>query len=262
LSAQSLITADATLLSNGGANEVQTLSIDGDAGTFRVSADGGSNYTSALAFNASAATVQTALQGLAAIGSGNCTVTYDSTAGVYSVTFMGALSSTAVGLLTVDASSLTVQTVHITACVRAQDNTTARSIVVADYVEQATLTDRGAIPAALTVSGLSPSITPDCTQGEWQIWNCNLSHFGATLNVNAPINPPPNYRSIRLVVGLFSNPSSNAFSITWDSIYKSAGSTLPTASAGASATHSAVFQWDGVAWICMGVSTGYSGGNH
>jgi hypothetical protein len=79
-------------------NEVQTLTIAGapTGGTFSLTFQGAT--TPALAYNAAPAAVQTALQALSTIGSGNATVT--GTAGVsYVVTFAGALANQNVGSL-------------------------------------------------------------------------------------------------------------------------------------------------------------------
>lgn len=66
----------------------------------------GANTTAALAYNISAAALQTALQGLASIGSGNVSVV--GTAGVYyTVTFIGALANTNVAEITANFSGLT-----------------------------------------------------------------------------------------------------------------------------------------------------------
>jgi hypothetical protein len=94
-----------TGLSTTPASEVQTVTITGTptGGTFTLSLGGAT--TAALAYNAPTATVQTALQGLSTIGSGNVTVT--GTAGTtYTCTFAGTLANqdvatmTAVGSLT------------------------------------------------------------------------------------------------------------------------------------------------------------------
>ncbi|MCW2901917.1 MAG: hypothetical protein JWO67_4182 [Streptosporangiaceae bacterium] len=76
-----------------GTNEVQTITITGvpTGGTFSLTFQG--QTTPALAFNAATSAVQTALQALSTIGSGNATVT--GTAGTsYVVTFVGALANT------------------------------------------------------------------------------------------------------------------------------------------------------------------------
>lgn len=99
---------DTALLTGHGSatNEVQTVTIMGSptGGTFILTFRGAT--TSGLAYNAAAATVQTALQGLSTIGSGNATVS-GSDGGPYTVTFASALAATAVDEITADGSSLT-----------------------------------------------------------------------------------------------------------------------------------------------------------
>ena len=66
----------------------------------------GSQTTSALAWNATASQVQTALQALSSIGSGNCTVTGQGP-NYFVVTFVGALAAAPQALITVNFSNLT-----------------------------------------------------------------------------------------------------------------------------------------------------------
>lgn len=85
-------TGTAPTPSGAGTSEVQTITITGapTGGTFSLTYDG--QTTAALAYNATTAAVQTALQGLSSIGSGNATVT--GTAGSsYVVTFTGTLAN-------------------------------------------------------------------------------------------------------------------------------------------------------------------------
>lgn len=84
-------------------NEIQTITITGapTAGTFTLTY--GANSTAALQYNATAATVQTALTGLASIGSGNVTVT-GSAGGPYTVTFTGTLANTDATAITATSS--------------------------------------------------------------------------------------------------------------------------------------------------------------
>jgi len=65
----------------------------------------GANTTSALAYNISTAALQTALEGLASIGSGNVTVT-GSAGAYYIITFVGSLADTNVAEITPDATLL------------------------------------------------------------------------------------------------------------------------------------------------------------
>jgi trimeric autotransporter adhesin len=89
-----------------GSNQIQTFAIPvSAAGTFRVVCGG--QITGAIAVGASATTVQTALQGLSTIGSGNCTVTkaVNSNDEVFTVVFNGALAGTAVAAMIVTLST-------------------------------------------------------------------------------------------------------------------------------------------------------------
>jgi hypothetical protein len=65
----------------------------------------GAQTTSALAYNVSAAALQTAFQALSSVGSGNATVT--GTFPAYNIEFVGALANTNVGAITTTATSLT-----------------------------------------------------------------------------------------------------------------------------------------------------------
>lgn len=87
-------------------DEVQTVTITGapTGGTFTLTF--GANTTSNIAYNASASTVQTALQALASIGSGNATVT-GSTGGPWTVEFTGSLGNASQSLITGNGGSLT-----------------------------------------------------------------------------------------------------------------------------------------------------------
>src|SRR5215471_14292776 len=142
-----LVAADSSLLTAPGQSEVQTVHIDADAGTFRLSLDG-VNYTAAQAYNVSAATLQTALEGLAAIGAGNVLVelAYPN----YRLTFQGALALQDVALLSGDASALTQTADTLTFAQRSTDSSTARAIGLGDVVECGVLPD--ASVATLTLS--------------------------------------------------------------------------------------------------------------
>lgn len=88
-------------------NEVQTITIPGNTtgGTFTLSYAG--QTTGNIAYNASNATIQTALQGLSTIGSGNATVSGGTipTAPI-TVTFAGTLAGTNVAAITGDGTNL------------------------------------------------------------------------------------------------------------------------------------------------------------
>lgn len=93
-------------------NDVQTLNVNGSptGGTFVLQfpqvlpGGGGANNTPALAYNASNAAVQTALQALPGVGAGNALVT--GTYPQYIVTFAGALAGNEQDLIVVDPSLL------------------------------------------------------------------------------------------------------------------------------------------------------------
>lgn len=89
------------------ANEVQTITINATGGTFTISFDfeGKSGTTSALAWNASAAVVQAALEALPGIGAGNVSVTL--AALVYTITFQGDLAKANMPAVVTNAAGLT-----------------------------------------------------------------------------------------------------------------------------------------------------------
>ncbi len=89
-----------------GPNEVQTVTVNGSptGGSFTLSFNEAT--TVAIDHAASSSTVQSALVGLATVGSGNATVS-GSAGGPWTVTFVGALGHKNVGPLTADDSGLT-----------------------------------------------------------------------------------------------------------------------------------------------------------
>jgi hypothetical protein len=91
------------LATDSGTNEVQTLTVVASAGTFTLTFKDQSTAT--LAYNISAASLQTALEQVASIGTGNVAVS-GSAGGPFTITFQGALAATNVPLLTVDANGL------------------------------------------------------------------------------------------------------------------------------------------------------------
>lgn len=97
---------DATYLTPGGVNEVQTVTVTGGptGGTFKLTYRG--QTTAAIAFNATAAVVQTALRALSRIGSNGVDVT-GSAGGPYTVSFKGSLASQNIEALVGDGALLT-----------------------------------------------------------------------------------------------------------------------------------------------------------
>ena len=86
-------------------NEVQTITVDATDGTFTVSYGG--QTTSALAYDVSAANMQTALRALSSINGANVSV---SGTAPYTLTFSGTLAGTNVAQVTCDSTSLTGNT--------------------------------------------------------------------------------------------------------------------------------------------------------
>lgn len=92
-------------------NEVQTVTVAGaSSGTFTLTY--AAEVTDALAFDAAANTVQTALRALSTVGANNVTVTGDA-GGPYTVTFVGALRDTNVAELTAQDVDLDAGTVEV-----------------------------------------------------------------------------------------------------------------------------------------------------
>lgn len=88
----------------GGTNEQQLVTIsNATSGTFTLTYSG--QTTGAIAWNAAASAVQTAIQALSNVGAGNATVT-GSAGGPYTVTFAGTLADTNVAQMTASAGSL------------------------------------------------------------------------------------------------------------------------------------------------------------
>jgi hypothetical protein len=89
---------------SGGTNEQQLVTIsNATSGTFTLTYSG--QTTGAIAYNAAASAVQTAIQALSNVGAGNATVT-GSAGGPYTVTFAGTLADTNVAQMTASAGSL------------------------------------------------------------------------------------------------------------------------------------------------------------
>jgi hypothetical protein len=97
---------DASTLVAGGVNEVQTATVNGGptGGTFTLSYRG--QVTGPLAYNAAAAAVQTALQGLSRIGPNNIVVTGNA-GGPYTITFQNGLGRKEIESLVGNGAGLT-----------------------------------------------------------------------------------------------------------------------------------------------------------
>src|SRR5207253_2008056 len=86
----------------GSQNEVQTLTVAAGGGTFTLTFN--NQTTAPIAFNVTAAQVQSALAALSSIGTGNVLVTQ--AANAYTVTFQGALANQNLLPLTADSTAL------------------------------------------------------------------------------------------------------------------------------------------------------------
>lgn len=97
------------------ADEVQTISSTASGGTFRLTFnfEGISEQTSALAFNATAAQIQAALEALRSIKAGNVACAGGPLPADVTVTFQGALAKADVPILTVDNTAATGGTVTV-----------------------------------------------------------------------------------------------------------------------------------------------------
>ena len=87
-------------------NQIDQVVIRAEGGTFTASSNG-TNFTSALAYNLTNSTLQTALRGLAAIGSGNCNVSGSgSSSDPFLVEYVSGLAATAMPQLVFNVASL------------------------------------------------------------------------------------------------------------------------------------------------------------
>jgi hypothetical protein len=88
-----------------GANAVWSVTVTATAGTFTLAFAG--TLTAPIAYNASAAAMQTALEVLGNIGAGNVTVTGTDISVAYIITFVGTLATTPIPPLVAGAANLT-----------------------------------------------------------------------------------------------------------------------------------------------------------
>lgn len=147
-----------------GNDEVQTVTIGGSptGGTFTVTFGG--QTTTGVAYNATAATLQTALQALSSIGANNVTVT-GSAGGPYTLTFVNALGKQDVAQVTASAAGLTGGSPTITPA-----TTTAGSAGTAGTFKKAdpASTDGSQSARALLMYSCSTDSSGNITiEGEW-----------------------------------------------------------------------------------------------
>lgn len=115
------------LTSDSASDEVQTVTLAGaTGGTFTLTYSG--QTTAAIAFDASAAAVKSALEALSNIGVGDVNV--GKVGSVYTVSFAGALADTNVAQMTADDSSLTGTTPTVTVATTTAGGTSYTSVGV------------------------------------------------------------------------------------------------------------------------------------
>ncbi len=148
-----LVTIATTTPGDGTHNEVQAVTVpkNSTGGTFTLTF--GANTTAALAYNASAATVQSALEGLASIGAGNVAVTL--LEGVYTVTFQGAKALTNVAQLT--ANSTELLSAKVNGSVKKLAVTDAASLPVAIQAAINNALNQAGVTAITVTAGLDGS---------------------------------------------------------------------------------------------------------
>lgn len=184
-------TTDATLLTGtpktavvatgtpgtGPTNEVQTVTVAADGGTFTLTYD--AQTTSALAYNISAADMQTALRALSNIAADEVTVTGGpgdpGGTAPYTVTFVSGLGGTNVSALTSNAGSLTLAA-SVVPTIQAQNPTSGNWY---DVLVGAAITATG-----LTVLKVYPGITPVANAAASDVlpatWRLSVVHSDTT----------------------------------------------------------------------------------
>lgn len=175
-------------------NEVQTLSVDATGGTYTLTF--GANTTSALAYNADAATVESALRGLPSVGGNNVNVAPSGPD--KSITFVGTLAAQNVAQITADSSQLTGNS-HTASVVTTTQGNPGTSVVpsVGGY-DDAMGKDYGIISgAAITSPGtvvlrIYPGLTPIANQ---TVSDCLPQKFQVIMT---PANPAPTTYSVGL----------------------------------------------------------------
>jgi hypothetical protein len=159
-------------------------------GTFTLTFSG--DTTSSLAYNASAATIQTALEGLASIGSGNVVVT--ATADGFTAEFQGSLANTDVGALTCTPSlKQKADTISVTntqngtadAGVTPSNSTTTSAVAAVDEVQLVNLGsastgtfDLNGNSTSATVNSLDTSGVQTACDAIWGTGNTSVSGSG------------------------------------------------------------------------------------
>jgi RHS repeat-associated protein len=149
-----------TTQGSGPQDEIQTVALsNATGGTFRIAFKG--QVTSPLAYNASAATVDSALEGLSTLGAGTVTVSLASS--TYTITFNGgAVDNTNVNLLQGDVSTATYGTVDRTISWTYNAASQLTQVTDPSATIDYTLDNLGrATTLVNTIAGLTPTVTLD-----------------------------------------------------------------------------------------------------
>lgn len=211
----------------GNTNEVQTATLSGTptGGTFKLSFKG---YTTpGIAYNATAATVQAALEALSSIGTTGVAVS-GSAGGPYAITFQNQLGNRAVPLIIPDSTLLTGGTTPLVTVVRTTPG-------VGQYDAQTSYTDLGATKGGITIARNNSEETFSVDQIQADImtlptaWEMSVAASvaqvdidmiqylweGGTISLDVstgertlPLGTPDTYRQKRLVV-LFQRQSTD-----------------------------------------------------
>lgn len=197
---------------SGGAqtNEVQTVTITGTptGGTFTLTFGG--HTTTAIAFNAIASAVQSALVALTSVGTGNVLVS-GSAGGPYTVTFQGILAGTNVAQMTASGAGLTGGTSPAVAVTTATPGATAP---VALHALQ--YTESGGTFHALNVS----------VNGVRQNKDTDYTDTNASVTFTTA---PANGAKVRLVFGSIEDATSAPISVNYTQVANADLSVKPAA---------------------------------
>lgn len=161
---------------HGAQSEIQTLALsNATGGTFRIAFGG--QVTAPLAYNASNSTVDTALEALSTIGSGNVSVSLAGS--TYTITFGGALANTNVPSLQADVSTATYGSVTRTIGYTYNANSALTQVTDPSATIDYTLDNLSRATSIVnTINGLSPTVTFD------QVYNSatNRAQLKAKIN--------------------------------------------------------------------------------
>ena len=165
-------------------SNVQTVTLTGGAGTFTLAFNGQS--TSSLAFNATAASVQSALNALSTIGGAGGSVGVTLSAGVYTVTFGGTLTGPQPQLVAVGSGGATALSNASPICASTVGNQASGPAGAATYawsITNGTITSATNIQTITYTAGASGTVVLSLT--------VTATCGGGSVSANVPINPLP-----------------------------------------------------------------------